>query len=365
MRIESELAGGVRDPKRRASTVSQLAKAFLLDYQGLVKAGKREQTSLDQKDQHVRLHLEPSALSRMEVGHVSGPDCVAYVRDLEQNLSDALARAVYATVKMIFAFAKQHGFTVNDPATGIGVRTGSHGYNIDAADETEIPPKDQLTALWHAAQETDDKGRTAAAVALGLFAGLRSSEIRGYPLKHLPAPGDNFPTLKIRQRADRYNQIGKPKTKKGRRNLPLAEEARLAVNRWRLKCPKGPEANIDGLLFPGRDGHAISYSDFQRNIWWPVMEKAGLADVEYRIYKSDRQGMPPHKVIKPWFRFHDLRHAAVSAWIELGTAPKVIMEWAGHSSITMTYDLYGHLWDDPDQARIIMAGLTNMYKKVD
>ncbi len=47
-------------------------------------------------------------------------------------------------------------------------------------------------------------------------------------------------------------------------------------------------------------------------------------------------------------RWHDLRHFAVSLWIEQNFPPKAIMEFAGHSSIQLTFDLYGHLLPSPD-----------------
>ena len=47
-------------------------------------------------------------------------------------------------------------------------------------------------------------------------------------------------------------------------------------------------------------------------------------------------------------RWHDLRHFAVSLWIEQNFSPKAIMEFAGHSSIQLTFNLYGHLLPSPD-----------------
>ncbi len=43
-------------------------------------------------------------------------------------------------------------------------------------------------------------------------------------------------------------------------------------------------------------------------------------------------------------RFHDLRHTFVSLLIQHGAHPKYIQEQAGHSSIQVTMDTYGHLF---------------------
>jgi len=43
------------------------------------------------------------------------------------------------------------------------------------------------------------------------------------------------------------------------------------------------------------------------------------------------------------FRFHDLRHFAVSALIAAGADIKLLQAIAGHASATTTLDTYGHL----------------------
>ncbi len=47
-------------------------------------------------------------------------------------------------------------------------------------------------------------------------------------------------------------------------------------------------------------------------------------------------------------RPHDLRHSAISLWIASGANPKVVQAKAGHASIKVTYDRYGHLFPDYD-----------------
>ena len=42
--------------------------------------------------------------------------------------------------------------------------------------------------------------------------------------------------------------------------------------------------------------------------------------------------------------WHSLRHYVVSTWIEAGLAPKTVQTFAGHSSLQVTMDRYGHLF---------------------
>ena len=50
-------------------------------------------------------------------------------------------------------------------------------------------------------------------------------------------------------------------------------------------------------------------------------------------------------------RWHDLRHFAVSLWIEQGFNVKEVMTFAGHGLVQMTMDRYGHLFPSPDHQR--------------
>jgi integrase len=42
-------------------------------------------------------------------------------------------------------------------------------------------------------------------------------------------------------------------------------------------------------------------------------------------------------------RFHDLRHTHATLLLKQGVHPKVVQERLGHSSITVTLDLYSHV----------------------
>jgi integrase len=45
----------------------------------------------------------------------------------------------------------------------------------------------------------------------------------------------------------------------------------------------------------------------------------------------------------PTMRFHDLRHAYATLLISTGVHPRVLMELMGHSTITVTMNIYGHV----------------------
>ncbi len=45
----------------------------------------------------------------------------------------------------------------------------------------------------------------------------------------------------------------------------------------------------------------------------------------------------------PDIRFHDLRHSAATLLLSEGVHPKVVQEMLGHSTISMTMDVYSHV----------------------
>lgn len=79
----------------------------------------------------------------------------------------------------------------------------------------------------------------------------------------------------------------------------------------------------EGLVFVSRSGGAIRHRDWLRYIWRPAIRRAGL------------EGLNPH----------ELRHTAASLLIAAGADPKSVQEQLGHTTITITYDVYGHLFD--------------------
>ncbi|MBN9070482.1 MAG: tyrosine-type recombinase/integrase, partial [Rhizobiales bacterium] len=61
--------------------------------------------------------------------------------------------------------------------------------------------------------------------------------------------------------------------------------------------------------------------------------------------KRDKDG---NVVLTGKYNFHCLRHAAAALFIEQGMRPDRVQAVMGHSSIQVTYDVYGYLFADED-----------------
>src|SRR5262249_8785758 len=78
---------------------------------------------------------------------------------------------------------------------------------------TDIPTKAELSAM------IEQAGKMRPLLVTAIFTGLRASELRGLTWEALDLMGES---LTVRQRADRWNTIGSPKSNSGKRTVPLA-----------------------------------------------------------------------------------------------------------------------------------------------
>jgi integrase len=90
--------------------------------------------------------------------------------------------------------------------------------------------------------------------------------------------------------------------------------------------------HLDGFVFtqPGKTG-PLPRTWFNRRVLKPAARRAG---------------------IEPPVSAHDLRHTAGAIASKTGMHPMAVKEMMGHSSIKVTYDVYGHLFPTMHEAGI-------------
>jgi transposase len=121
----------------------------------------------------------------------------------------------------------------------------------------------------------------------------------------------------------------KPFVKRQKNDEADAEAICEAATRptMRFVPVKSEEKSELGLVFPAPQGGILQHTRTQDR-FRKLLEKVGVT-----------------------MRWHDLRHFAVSLWIEQDFSIKEIMTFAGHSSIQMTMERYGHLFPSPDHQK--------------
>jgi integrase len=281
-----------------------------------VEADGRERSTLRQYREHVRLHIAPR-IGRLKLAKLTGKDIEHFRDTLLASMSRAMARKVLVSLKSLLKVAHcgHHAADVSISASKRAERKLEIG--------RDIPTAGEIKRLITAAAA---KPRLKALLLTAALTGLRASELRGLRWSDVDLKAEE---LHVRQRADRFCTIGAPKTEESRRTVPLAPEVLHALKQWKLACPKG---ELD-LVFPTGTGTVEDHANLLRSLR-PVMRDAGVVD----------------KHGKAKYAMHAFRHFFAS-WcinpVDRGgreLPAKVAQTLLGHSSITMTYDRYGHLF---------------------
>ena len=135
--------------------------------------------------------------------------------------------------------------------------------------------------------------------------------------------------------------LGAPKSAAGRRDIPLAPIVVSTLREWKLAYPYDKAA---GLVFcthsHGNKGGVLNHGEL-----WRVFRM-----VQKQIGVIDATGAPK-------YHCHALRHFFASLGIEAGFSPKRLQTLLGHASITMTYDVYGHLFPNPEDDHARFAAI--------
>jgi len=293
-----------------------------------------ERSTRDAYKQHVDLHIVPF-LGAKKLSQIGTPAVHAFADELvKEGRSPAMVKRIIRSLGAIFVEARRRGSVATNPVSDARVKVGDRRKST----RPEIPPKPELRAIIGAAV-----GKHRALILTALFAGLRASELRGLRWSCVDLKKG---IVSVRERVDAWGEVGPPKSAAGERDVPLAPMAINALKEHRLATPNGP----DGLVFPSAEETPLNHQNIINRIWNPLQIAAGLYTVDDE--RKDGEGNPV-KVAK--YNFHVLRHAAASLFIEQKLSPKRVQTLMGHSSITVTFDTYGHLFEDADADQAAVA----------
>lgn len=104
----------------------------------------------------------------------------------------------------------------------------------------------------------------------------------------------------------------------------------------------------DDLMFPAARGGHLRLTTWRRRVFYPAIAEANE--------KRERDGCPAFPAVTP----HDLRHTAASLAVTAGANVKVLQRIMGHSSASLTLDVYADLFEsDLDAVSARMEELMN------
>lgn len=264
----------------------------------------------------LRLHVIPEIgsvrLARLTPQALS----LLYQRLLDKGLSARTVQLTHAILHRALRQALRWRLIPVNPADAVDApRPERREFRVLALEEVrrllEATRGDRLEALY----------------AVALTCGLRQGELLGLRWQDVDLDAG---TLAVRQQAMRVQGrwvFPEPKTAAGRRSVTLPaltvgalRQHRARQNEERLQIGPAWQDELD-LVFTNAIGGPIEKQNLVRRSFRPLLERAGL----------------------PRVRFHDLRHSAATLLLAGGIHPRVVQERLGHSTISVTMDIYSHV----------------------
>ncbi|MCK4268051.1 MAG: site-specific integrase [Actinomycetia bacterium] len=199
--------------------------------------------------------------------------------------------------------------------------------------EVEFLLPDEIKRLMKA---TDQRHRCL--IMFACLTGCRQSEILGLRWSDIDLEAGMVNIRQVLQGGSFFE----PKTPKSKRTIVippiLVQELKVHKTRQAVEL----DANECDLVFTNQLGRPMHSRNLTQRVLEPTLRRAGLRRVG----------------------FHALRHSYVSLLINQGENVRFIQEQVGHSSATVTWDIYSHLF--PENKKEAVLRLQNsLFKRED
>lgn len=182
-------------------------------------------------------------------------------------------------------------------------------------------------------------------IQIAILYGLRRSELLGLKWDSIDFVQK---TLTVRHTVSKVTKaVAKDKTKTASsyRSFPLTEEAALIFRQ--LKAEENRNRRLMGA----------AYQENDYLFKWPDGRPFPPDYVSHHFSRLLKNHDLPH------IRFHELRHSCASLLLNSGFTLKDVQEWMGHSDISVTGNIYGHL--DIARKQTLAASLTGLLQSGD
>lgn len=329
--IEGQLKAGTFRPDAERMTVAETCEAYLAYCRGRMARGERmSQHHVKVLNGHITDYICASAtqhgsenrpsrltpfvegIGELKLAQLTTGSINTFRDRLRSaGVTVSTTRKIVGTLQAVLEYARGQDWLAVNPARGLKVI----GRRDEGARKIVPPSKANLRRLIGLADDAF-KSRLIVAAATG----VRAGELHALRWKHVDLLEQ---VLSVETRVDVYGSEDTTKSAAGIRDAPLGAQTVAVLKAWRLRSTFSREGD---LVFPNRRGSYERHENMIKRSYRPLFARAGV----------------------PYFPWHGLRHFAVSCWIEAGLSPKTVQTFAGHSSLQVTMDRYGHLLPSED-----------------
>jgi integrase len=368
VQARGQVAAGTFTPESNSVTMKEAIDGWL----ARAEAEGLERGTQVQYAQHAR-HILALIDSKAKLTKLTQARCEQVRDDLLKAHQRPTARKILASFKAILRDAKRRGLVAHNVAGETKIeRLKRRKRKLKVG--RDIPSASEVKTLIVAAGS-----KAKAMISLAALAGLRAGELRGLRWENIEMNKDDTGVVHVVERADRWNTIGDPKSEEGHRTVPLGEIAVRALRAWRVAQPalitkdehgneiRRPRAMVFGTRSDRPDGlgnltgRVLEPLQLSAGVAVPVVNNDGTPVLEPVLHGGSPvlvDGKPKMCVkMAAKYSWHAFRHYAVSAWLKTCRGDfKKVQTWAGHATLALTLETYGHLLEDPDDhARIADA----------
>jgi len=308
--IEDQLSKGLYIPDSKIPIFSKAAKDWL-EYK---KPNLRDST-WSVYEGHTKNHFND--LDDLKINRITIAKIEQWISDRQNEGMNILTlRKILVTLGQIMAYAVRHRYISYNPARDA---EKPKGQGNTKKKKIRVLTPTEINAFLEA--ESDMKYKTL--FRLAIFSGARQGELLGLKWSDIDWENNQIHI----QRTFNNNAWYDTKTETSNRKIDLGPAMMTELKKWKLACPKSKL----GLIFPNGAGNPINHNNLVNRHFSPALEAAKL----------------------PKIRFHDLRHTYASLLIEQGENIKYIQSQLGHSSPSVTLNVYAHLMKPTNQAAAI------------
>lgn len=307
-----------------------------------------------------------------------------YYRLQEKKLSNSHERAIQGLVYQVFSFAVDRDYLSDDPARNLVMSPRNKKTRVSKVKGENLEKlawvPDRIMAYLARGKTQEDfltkeglpdvKRFEAyqrlsvyeARWAMSALLAMRPAEVLGLTwdrityLNLMKRDEKKLPQVAIVQQLARDpNQEGmgtklylkdSAKTQAGERVLPLSQQLvqilrdwQATQKEWKQSPAWKPYPHLDNLVFTTKTGKPIRQQD-DNAAWRELL--ANVFHGETKTYENIR-----------FLRLYSLRHLAITRMLRGGVQLAIVSEIAGHSSVSLTHEVYGHL-DITDRVKPLM-----------
>jgi integrase len=310
-----------------------------------LKAGSQKDSTKALYATLARVHILPSALGSLGLGQVKPSDVQGFILALRGGgKAESTVRQIYTVLRAVFESALADGLVARNVVAGV------KRPSVTRRETHSLTPSEVADLL-----EQTDKTSYGLMIRLMAYTGLRRGEAVALRWEDVDLDSK---TVNVRGTINRVAGVGLvttlPKTMQSRRTVYLADQLVGALRRHKIaqsaeRRRLGPLWEERGLVFTTSGGSGGRVSGGKpvdpRNVLRAVKEGARAA------------GLNEEAAVN----VHTLRHSAASAMLVGGVPLLTVSRMLGHSSVSITGDIYGHITDDG--GRQAAATLANALEK--